>query len=164
MRYPFRHSSTVNLRVLLEVVPASRRIYQPLQFLQQRWLLLLNRLSSSAQLAHPLRWKFVSLKLPEASMDSGATQTAGHRHNSDAASTEQLRVRSHHQPLLTLIEIGTQKSIFLLKSPSRLLVHTSTIKCFSPDVQLILAGMLWSGSRNPPRQWWWSHATALSSY
>src|SRR6266852_7542811 len=75
-------------------------------------------------------------------MDSGATQTAGHRHNRDAASTEQLRVRSHHQPLLTLIEIGTQKSIFLLKFPSRLLVHTSTIKCFSPDVQLILAGML----------------------
>src|SRR5713226_9196968 len=150
MRYPFRHSSTVNWLVLLEVQRSgdmgSPRVAgstnQPLQFLQHRWLLLLNRLSSSAQLAHPLRWKFVSLKLPEASMDSGATQTAGHRHNRDAASTEQLRVRSHHQPLLTLIEIGTQKSIFLLKFPSRLLVHTSTIKCFSPDVQLILAGML----------------------
>src|SRR6266852_3553024 len=88
-------------------------------------------------------------------MDSGATQTAGHRHNRDAASTEQLRVRSHHQPLLTLIEIGTQKSIFLLKFPSRLLVHTSTIKCFSPDVQLILAGMLtvWNRWNSSTSRW-----------
>ena len=110
------------------------------QLLQHGRLLPLDLLPASPGLAHPLIRSQISLEFPQSFVDRSSTQTAGRCNLRDPAAAKQLCIRRGDQAPLTLVQIRTQLSISLLQLGPR--SHTFSLKCFGPNVQLILPRLL----------------------